>query len=775
SGPAPLTVTFDASESFDPENDEFRYRWRFGDNSPEVIGTDQAVVSHTYSTPGTYTVRLRLRDHFLARREVTTQIVVGETGGNVPPTPVLISSGLMGPSPFTVQLDASRSFDINPGDQISQIEWTFGDEHDPVDFAQGAMTSHTFNYPGSYHGRLTVRDSQGKSSVEHFTVHVLSSDPAGVDFLAQANPSDPLELWFDNSVGLTTAPIEYHNFHWFYGDNSYARGRNQSHTYPGPGPYEVQLSAFDVLGQRYLTKKTINVQDTTSDLPVAIALNNYSPSVNEEIQIWLDTFDLNQVADFNLKWDLGDGTVLTGLGSDLHSISHTYTRNGLYKITLSLTNPENLTTRLETEINVYSGTPPLPLFIATPLVGQAPVEVSFNGSYTWDSDDQVTTWIWNWGDGQKSISGPYESHTYQEPGQYFPSLTVIDQAGNYATHTAEIRVLSEPPPVDNQPPVAEIVALTPTTGTAPLRVEVDAYNSYDPDGEIIEYRWDNSNGHVWTGPYYVDTFDQPGAHSIVLTVTDNNGASAESVISITVESPPEPENLSYSFWPPLPTMGEKIQFRARGLSGSQHTYKWTFAGQTEVYGQEVESSFAQAGVHSVRLEVYDGDHLVSSIADNLEVFEPTLPVAVGRISYVNDTGTVAAQPGETLYVRDLPAVIEFDGLRSQDDHSIGLKYFWEFGDSSSSRLANGQHMFFQEGTYPVTLTVTNDSGLSASVEFQVAINVNDIDCYHNEGDEACHQIEESIGNVIPVTGSPGEKVHIRNNLTVEYQDFSDIQ
>ncbi|MCB9086286.1 MAG: PKD domain-containing protein [Bdellovibrionaceae bacterium] len=54
---------------------------------------------------------------------------------------------------------------------------------------------------------------------------------------------------------------------------------------------------------------------------------------------------------------------MTGLGSDLHSISHTYTRNGLYKITLSLTNPENLTTRLETEINVYSGTPPLPLLL----------------------------------------------------------------------------------------------------------------------------------------------------------------------------------------------------------------------------------------------------------------------------------------------------------------------------------------------------------------------------------------------------------------------------
>ncbi|MCB0383893.1 MAG: PKD domain-containing protein, partial [Bdellovibrionales bacterium] len=772
SGPAPLTVTFDASESFDPENDEIRYRWRFGDNSPEVIGTDQAVVSHTYSQPGTYTVRLRLRDQFLARREVTTQIVVGETDANVPPTPVLISSGLLGQSPFTVQLDASQSFDIDSGDSISQVEWTFGDDHDPIDFTQGAMTSHTFNYPGSYYGRLTVRDSQGKSSVEHFTVHVLSSDPAKVDFLAQANPSDPLELWFDNSVGLTTAPIEYHNFHWFYGDNSYARGRNQSHTYPGPGPYEVQLSAFDVLGQRYLTKKTVNVQHTSADLPVAIALDNYSPSVNEEIQIWLDTFDLNQVADFNLKWDLGDGTVLTGLGSDLHSISHTYAKSGLYKITLSLTNPENLTTRLETEINVYSGTPPLPLFIATPLVGQAPVEVSFNGSYTWDSDDQVTTWIWSWGDGQKSISGPYESHTYQEPGQYFPSLTVIDQAGNYATHTAEIRVLSAPPPLDNQPPVAEIVALTPTTGTAPLRVEVDAYNSYDNDGAIIEYRWTTSNGMTWVGPYFVISFDQPGSHSIALTVTDDMGAQSVATVAVSVIEETPPPEPAFTIWPPLPTSNEMVRFSALNADPSRYTYEWIFPNGHTLSGSSVEQSFADPGVYSVRLNIYEASVQLGSLMDSLEVFAPTAPIAKIKVAHLGGVVGLASIDGETLFIDELPAVIEFDGLGSHDDHSVGLTYHWSFSDNSNSSLPIGKHMYYQEGVYPVTLTVTNDSGMISTASVTVQIEVNDVNCVLHEGDEACHYIEEATGNIVPITGASDQRIRLRNTLFAPYQDFA---
>ncbi|MCB9084951.1 MAG: PKD domain-containing protein [Bdellovibrionaceae bacterium] len=779
SGPAPLTVTFDASESFDPENDEIRYRWRFGDNSPEVIGTDQAVVSHTYSQPGTYTVRLRLRDQFLARREVTTQIVVGETDANVPPTPVLISSGLLGQSPFTVQLDASQSFDIDSGDSISQVEWTFGDDHDPIDFTQGAMTSHTFNYPGSYYGRLTVRDAQGKSSVEHFTVHVLSGDPAKVDFLAQANPSDPLELWFDNSVGLTTAPIEYHNFHWFYGDNSYARGRNQSHTYPGPGPYEVQLSAFDVLGQRYLTKKTVNVQHTSADLPVAIALDNYSPSVNEEIQIWLDTFDLNQIADFNLKWDLGDGTVLTGIGSDLHSISHTYAKSGLYKITLSLTNPENLTTRLETEINVYSGTPPLPLFIATPLVGQAPVEVSFNGSYTWDSDDQVTTWIWSWGDGQKSISGPYESHTYQEPGQYFPSLTVIDQAGNYATHTAEIRVLSAPPPLDNQPPVAEIVALTPTTGTAPLRVEVDAYNSYDPDGEIIEYRWDNSNGHVWTGPYYVDTFDQPGAHSIVLTVTDNHGKTASSFLVVTVLDPNPPGGdivPNFISSPQAVYTGLTTTFSAvptYNPTGLPLAYQWSFGDGGSGLGEISSHIFSVPGSKTVRLEVTDSSGAVYLAEKVVDVLPEPFPVSNPTIIDSKKYPRPEFAKGQVLNIDSIPAIIEF----SSDDsvmYDDGTQAHWDFGDGTSSMLRNGQHVFETEGVFQVDLTMTSPSGKSDTASLAVVVAVNDVDCSFMAHHSTCFRVGDSIGNVIP-TSKPTFRLRNNHGVALSFPEPSSSQ
>ena len=51
-------VTFDASRSTDPDGNIIKYSWDFGDKTNET----GAKVSHTYTQPGTYTVRLRVRD-----------------------------------------------------------------------------------------------------------------------------------------------------------------------------------------------------------------------------------------------------------------------------------------------------------------------------------------------------------------------------------------------------------------------------------------------------------------------------------------------------------------------------------------------------------------------------------------------------------------------------------------------------------------------------------------------------------------------------------------
>lgn len=59
-GAVPLTVSFDASASFDYDGSVILYSWDFGDGS--VIDTNSPTITHTYNTPGEYNVVLKVID-----------------------------------------------------------------------------------------------------------------------------------------------------------------------------------------------------------------------------------------------------------------------------------------------------------------------------------------------------------------------------------------------------------------------------------------------------------------------------------------------------------------------------------------------------------------------------------------------------------------------------------------------------------------------------------------------------------------------------------------
>jgi len=74
-GQAPLTVSFDAAGSGDPDpGDVLAYFWDPGDGSPEG---EFSTFQHTYAAPGTYTATLRVRDnHFVFAPPVHLQVQV---------------------------------------------------------------------------------------------------------------------------------------------------------------------------------------------------------------------------------------------------------------------------------------------------------------------------------------------------------------------------------------------------------------------------------------------------------------------------------------------------------------------------------------------------------------------------------------------------------------------------------------------------------------------------------------------------------------------------
>ena len=71
---APVTVLFDASDSYDPDGRIVSIIWDFGDGKTGTGST----ISHTYAFPGTYTVELRILDNRGEKDSSTAEILALE-------------------------------------------------------------------------------------------------------------------------------------------------------------------------------------------------------------------------------------------------------------------------------------------------------------------------------------------------------------------------------------------------------------------------------------------------------------------------------------------------------------------------------------------------------------------------------------------------------------------------------------------------------------------------------------------------------------------------
>jgi len=137
-------------------------------------------------------------------------------------------------------------------------------------------------------------------------------------------------------------------------------------------------------------------------------------------------------------------------------------------------------------------------------------------------------------------ASPEAGHSQQILGYI---LSTTDATGNLWFEESYLNfsdVIELPP---NLPPVAKI---RPPTGLVATnsRVKFLTLGSYDPDGEIVLYRWEFGDGdtEVTTTRSVRHEFDERGNYTISLTVIDNRGRkSATTSVTIRVVSPQEPE------------------------------------------------------------------------------------------------------------------------------------------------------------------------------------------------------------------------------------------
>ncbi len=87
-------------------------------------------------------------------------------------------------------------------------------------------------------------------------------------------------------------------------------------------------------------------------------------------------------------------------------------------------------------------------------------------------------------------------------------------------------------------------------GVTPLTAYLDAGGSQDPDGNIVSYSWDMGDGSTENGVVVQHVYLIPDNYTVQLTVTDDEGGTAQDEIGITVtgqyNQPPVATDLTVS-------------------------------------------------------------------------------------------------------------------------------------------------------------------------------------------------------------------------------------
>ncbi|MEK8016768.1 MAG: PKD domain-containing protein [Candidatus Parabeggiatoa sp.] len=691
-GPAPLTVTFNGSLSFDPDGEIRKYEWQLPDG--KIFGTG-AKMTFTFNTPGEYEIQLIVTDNKDAVSTISHRVKVESSTAtpppetaNQPPFAKVVIEPKSGPAPLTVNLNNSGSYD--PDGTITSCEWQASNgQKSPSCNAQM-----TFNTAGTYPITLIVTDNQGLTNTAGTTVNVTEPDiqvqlpPTAQMSVTPKTGTAPLTVNLNNS-GSSDPDGHIAECEWQASNGQSIYNCSQAQmTFENAGTYSITLKVTDNDGMIGSVSDTVTVEEVSRIRPVA------QMSVNPTNGIAPLSVTLNGNSSFDsdgsivkCEWAVSGKSSVFGCTAQM-----TFEKAGTYNLTLTVTDNDGLTATASETVTVKALIPPIANLKINPKTGTAPLTITLDGNSSFDSDGSIDRCQWQVS-GKSSVSGCQTQMTFDNGGTYNITLTVTDNSG--LTATASDTVIVDTP----KPPVAQMF-INPISGQAPLQVNANGSNSYDSDGNIVDYKWTVSNGQTVFGSSANFTFNQGGNYNITLTVTDNAGftnTTQQTVNVIAKNQPPTAKRVVTPTEGNAPLTVTLNGAQSTDPDGSIVNYEWIASDGQRAYGATSSMTFVKAGIYVVSLVVTD------------DKGEDSPNVAVQTI-------TVGSKPPVArfrFYPREgkAPLTVTLDGSESFDPDGEIIRYEWRTSDGQQQATGQKTEMTFNEpGEYKITLIVEDNNG-----------------------------------------------------------------
>ncbi len=713
------------------------YLWNFGDSSISTLTNP----SHTYTSPGVYTVTLQVITINGCKSSLTIPGAV-----SLSEKPV---AGFSASPQNACAFEKIKFLNESAGNATKWI-WDFGDgggssadnpEYFYKDTGLFAVTLIAFNN--------ACADTLKLSDFMYIR-------PPVAKFSSQLSCGLPADRQFqDVSVGAT-------EWSWDFGDNTTSNEKNPLHTFPSTGTFIVELKVSNGECSHKMTEKVQVINENPT-----LEVNSISQCKNTVSRFTVNNIDTAMVSGF--YWDFGDGNNMFGSSA---AVSYNYTKAGYYLPFVVITDKNGCSDTVSSDLKVTVLGPTANFSVQPNACVQS--SVVFNDLSSTLTGFPIESRIWNFGDGISfDDNGITTSHSYEKEGRYDIKLTIVDTLGCRDTIVKKEAIWITKP-----------VAAYTILDTFNCQFNNVSFNNQST-GYQLKYLWNLGDGTINTNENVIHKYLQQADYTIKLLVADAFGckdslaktnavrvANVKAIMNVSDTASACPpfiinlKNTSKNYTSFLWDFGDgsfsnldspshyynvpgtyKIKLITGGYgpcsdTAIQNVHLGGPAGKFR-YTPNIICSPGEARFTATTLNrasfIWDfGDGTILQTADSIVrhpyinpgKYRPKLLLADSAGCIVPLIGTDSILVSKPFaFIKNIP-VRYCDSTRLQFFDSSHVifdsisKYNWSFGDGIKDSInRHPEHLFTKPGLYPVTLKITTKNGCIATdtLDSQVAV------------------------------------------------------
>lgn len=279
-----------------------------------------------------------------------------------------------------------------------------------------------------------------------------------------------------------------------------------------------------------------------------------------------------------------------------------------------------------------------------------------------------------------------------------PRTIRVSTSAGEATSSSLLEVSS------HKAPIARFT-MTPNEG---VQSTVFSFDASDSTGAIRVYDWNFGDQRTAVGQKVDHQYLTNGTFTVTLTVTDDQQLTATASREIRVEKGTPPV-ARFTVTPNAGSPQDEFTFDAsesEDSDGSIISYEWRFNGGSKFTGKVFTRKFPEEGNYTVELTVVDNDGLSGTNEKDINVRGGLAPIARFTVSPLSG---------------DIDTTFTFDASESSDSDGGIVDYVWKFAGGSTYHGQSFSRKFPEAGTYFLTLTVTDDDGLTGFDEDEIEV------------------------------------------------------